>query len=66
MKLLISKDGITSTDLQKALRADQSVVNDDEYDYVDNAKNKGDHFDQTNANDDAGGDQTPKTDEDKS
>lgn len=66
MKLLISKDGITSTDLQKALRADQSVVNDDEYDYVDNAKNKGDHFDQTNQNDDAGGDQTPKTDEDKS
>lgn len=64
MKLLISKDGITSTDLQKALRADQSVVNDDEFDYVDNAKNKGDHFDQSNQNDDAGGDQTPKNDDD--
>lgn len=39
MKLLISRHGITSTQMQKALMADQAVVNsDDTYKYVDNGK----------------------------
>lgn len=44
MKLLLAQDGITSTQLQVAIRADQSAVgSDDTYDYVDNDKsNDGD------------------------
>lgn len=66
MKLLISQDGPTSTQIQVALRADQSVVGEDTYDYVDNKKDDAkddtpaDDTDQTNHNDDADVDQTPK------
>jgi len=49
MKLLLAADGITSTQLQVAIRADQAAVNsDDTYDYVDN-----DDGDQTNSKSDA-------------
>lgn len=58
MKLLISEDGITSTQMQTALRADQAVVGEDTYDYVDNkhdAKDAApkDDVDQTNDKSDA-------------
>lgn len=61
MKLLISKDGITSTQLQKALLADQAAVEEDSYQYVDNDKTKGSYgdADQTNKKADADIDQSP-------
>jgi len=65
MKLLIAQDGITSTQMQTALRADQAVANsDDTYEYVDNDKDtkKTDDTDQTNHNANDGVDETP-TDE---
>jgi len=64
MKLLLAQDGITSTTLQKAIRADQAVVgSDDTYEYVDNDKDtKKSDTDQTNPNADADVDQTPKDD----
>jgi recombination protein RecT len=56
MKLNISRNGVTSVLMQKALRADQAVANpDDSFDYVDNKNaDKKDDVDQTN----------PKSDED--
>ena len=41
LKLLISKYGALTTNLQEALLADQSVVEEDGYSYVDNEKNSG-------------------------
>ncbi len=49
LKLLISKHGITGTQLQKALLADQAVIEEDAYNYADNQKNYGD-AEQSNAN----------------
>jgi recombination protein RecT len=40
MKLNISRDGITSTQLQTALLADQAAVEEDSYNYVDNEKDE--------------------------
>ena len=58
MKLLINQDGVTTSAMQTALRADQAVVgSDDTFDYVDN---KTDNTDQTNPKADADIDQTPK------
>lgn len=65
LKLLISKHGITTTQLQKALLADQAAIDEDGYDYLDNKKDGqyGD-ADQTNKKADADIDQTPATDDD--
>lgn len=62
MKLNISRNGITSVQMQKALRADQAVANpDDTFDYIDNSKDAPapDDADQTNPNADDGGNQEP-------
>jgi len=62
LKLLISKHGVTSTQLQKALLADQAVVEEDAYDYVDNKKNAANYgdVDQTNAKADEDVNQEPQ------
>lgn len=60
MKLNISHNGVTSGQMQKALRADQAVANpDDTFDYVDNSKDAkpADNVDQTNPSADDGGNQ---------
>lgn len=64
MKLLLAQDGITSTVLQTAIRADQAVVgSDDTYEYIDNDKDDkkpADDVDQTNKNANDGVDEPPK------
>lgn len=60
LKLLISKHGITGTQLQKALLADQAAVDEDGYNYVDNSKDNYGDANQTNKKADADIDQTPK------
>jgi recombination protein RecT len=56
VKLLISKWGPQSTELQKALRADQAAMaGEDEYNYVDNDKGKRGDADQTPTESDANG-----------
>lgn len=63
MKLNISRDGITSTQLQTALLADQAAVEEDSYKYVDSGKTGQDDVDQTPGELTAAeGDQTPPAD----
>ncbi len=72
MKLLLAADGITSTVLQVAIRADQAAVNsDDTYDYVDNDagqkstnnKKSTDDVDQSTTGANDGVDDQPEDDE---
>lgn len=59
MKLNISRNGITSVQLQQALLADQAVVDEDSYKYIDNEKDDKNVIDQTASSDnEAEGDQS--------
>lgn len=51
LKLLISKFGPMSTQMQEAILADQSAVEEDTFKYVDNDKNKEDNKDRSNLKD---------------